>query len=93
MNGSKISYEQVLAMADQLKRSSQEVESILSNVSSLLSRVGDVWSGQTASEAIAKFEQLSRKLPEFSNAIASCQTYLTSVVENYKNVDQTLING
>ena len=89
MNGSAISYEQVLGLADQLKAASNNMESILSEVQSLFNQIGSsaVWSGDAAGEARAKFDQLSAKFPEFAQATASCQAYLASVVQNYRAID------
>ena len=95
MNQSKISYEQILSLSEQLKSASQNVEQILGNVTSLFNRIGDsgVWSGQTAQTARTQFDTLAKKFPEFVDAISKCQTYLASVVENYKNIDTNILNG
>lgn len=94
MNGSTISYEQVLGLADQLKAASNNMESILAEVQSLFNQIGstDAWAGTAASEARAKFDTLSAKFPEFAQATSSCQAYLSSVVQNYKAIDTKVQN-
>ena len=94
MNQSTISYEQVLGLAEQLKSASNNMESILNEVKSLFDQIGnsDAWAGTAASEARAKFDTLSAKFPEFAQATSSCQTYLSSVVENYRNIDTKVQN-
>lgn len=89
MDFSKLSYTQVLGIADQLKSSSAEMETLLSEIKSLLNRVGndDTWSGTAAANTKETFDTLSAKFPEFSTAINDCYKYLMSVVANYKSVD------
>ena len=95
MNYSKISYEQVLSLAEQLKTASVNMESVLTEITTLLNRVGnsDAWNGTSAAAAKMKFDTLAAKLPEFYNATRNCHTHLVSVVENYKNVDASISNG
>ena len=95
MNYSKISYEQLMSLAEQLRGASQNMESILNEVKVLFNRIGgsDVWSGTAASAARASFDQLAAKFPEFYSATSKCHTHLTSVVENYKRVDASISNG
>lgn len=89
MDFSKLTYGQVQSMADQLKSSATQMESLLSEIKTLFDKVGndDVWSGTAASTTKDTFDQLSAKFPEFSESINDCYTYLTSVVENYQSVD------
>lgn len=89
MDFSKLSYEQVQSIAEQLSTSATQMESLLSEIKSLFERVGtdDVWSGTAASTTKENFDILSAKFPEFSTAVNDCYKYLMSVVENYKSVD------
>ena len=95
MNQEKISYEQLLSLADEMKRSANNMEQVLSEVRTLFSRVGtgDVWSGTSAAAAKEQFDRLSAKFPEFYQATNTCYTHLTQVVENYKNVDRIVSNS
>ena len=89
MDFSKLSYTQVSSLAEQLKSSSSEMETLLSEIKALLDKVGndDTWSGTAASNTKETFDTLSAKFPEFSTAINDCYKYLMSVVANYKAVD------
>ncbi len=95
MNYSRISYEQIVSLANQLKNSAQNMQQLLSEVSVLLNKIGstDVWSGTSAMAAKGRFDMLVQKFPEFYDATSKCHTHLISVVENYKNVDASISNG
>lgn len=95
MNQEKINYEQVLSIAEQMKKSATNMEQILNEVKALFNNVGSegVWAGSAATMAKQKFDQLSAKFPEFYNATSSCYTHLASVVENYKSVDTNVSNS
>lgn len=92
MDFSKLSYGQVQAMADQLHGSATEMENTLTEIKTLFERVGndDVWSGIAASTTKERFDELSSKFPEFSQAIDDCYNYLLQVVERYKSVDKVV---
>lgn len=89
MDFSKLSYGQVQDIADQLNNSATSMEDLLDEIKTLFNKIGtdDVWSGTAASSAKEVFDTLSAKFPEFSQAIKDCHTYLLSVIENYKAVD------
>lgn len=89
MDFSKLSYEQVASIAERLKSSSTNMESLLNELKTLFENVGNeqVWSGTAASQTKERFDTLSAKFPEFSMAIDDCYKYLMNVVENYKSVD------
>lgn len=89
MDFSKLSYEQVVSIADQLQSSSTSMETLLNELKTLFENIGNeqVWSGTAASQTKDKFDALSAKFPEFYMAINDCYKYLTNVVENYKSVD------
>lgn len=89
MDFSKLSYEQINAMAEQLKTSATSMEGLLNELKTLFGNVGNeqVWSGTAASQTKERFDELSAKFPEFSTAIDDCYKYLMNVVENYKAVD------
>lgn len=95
MNYSKISYEQILSLAGQLKTNAQNMEQLLNEVKMLLNQIGNsnAWTGTSAMAAKTRFDALSAKFPEFYNATSKCHTHLISVVENYKNVDASVSNG
>ena len=94
MDFAKLSYEQVVSIAEQLKTSATNMENLLTEVKTLFENVGNdgVWSGTAASTTKEQFDALSAKFPQFSQAVNDCHQYLLSVVENYKAVD-TAING
>ncbi len=89
MDFSKLSYENVISMAEQLKSSSSEMETLLNELKTLFENVGNeqVWSGTAASATKERFDELSAKFPEFSSAVDDCYKYLSNVVETYKSVD------
>ncbi len=91
----KINYEQVEALANKMKNTAGSMEQVLSEVTALFNQIGngDVWSGTAASYAKEKFDQLSSKFPNFYNATNECYNHLMSVVENYKSVDNNVVNG
>ena len=94
MDFSRLSYEQINGIADQLSSKAESMRELLEQVTNLFNRIGDdgVWSGTAASTTKAEFDTLSAKFPEFSNAVNDCYKYLVSVVENYKAVDAA-VNG
>lgn len=92
MDFSRLSYGQITSIAEQLNNSSAQMESLLNEIKALFDKVGtdDVWSGTAASATKEKFDTLSAKFPEFSQAVNDCYKYLLSVVENYQNVDNVV---
>ena len=95
MDFSKISYEQVLSVSDQLKNDANKMQQILEAVTNEFNKIGNdgTWSGTAASSTKSEFDSLSRKFPEFYSAITDCSTYLNSMVENFKSVDQAVTGG
>ena len=94
MDFSRLSYSQIQSIAEQLNSSSIQMENLLSEIKTLFGKIGtdDVWNGTAASTTKEKFNELSAKFPEFSQAINDCYKYLMSVLENYKSVD-TMVTG
>ena len=92
MDFSRLSYGQITSIAEQLNSSSAQMESLLNEIKALFDKVGTdyVWSGTAASATKEKFDTLSAKFPEFSQAVNDCYKYLLSVVENYKAVDNAV---
>lgn len=92
MNSSKLSYDQIQTLAEQLHVSASSMESLLNEIKVLFERIGsdDIWSGAAAANAKETFDTLSAKFPEFSQAVDACYRYLISVVESYKNIDATV---
>lgn len=92
MDFSRLSYGQITSIAEQLNSSSAQMESLLNEIKALFDKVGtdDVWSGTAASATKEKFDTLSAKFPEFSQAVNDCYKYLLSVVENYQAVDNAV---
>lgn len=94
MEFSKVSYTQILSLADQLNSSATQMGDIISELDAVFKKVGDdnVWSGTAASQTKEMFDKLSTKMPEFATSIKECHDYLIRVVENYKSVD-SMISG
>lgn len=94
MNYSKISYEQIVMLAEQLQTASQNMETILNEVTTLFNQIGDsgVWSGTAAQLSKSQFDSLKAKFPDFYIATSKCCSHLKSVVENYKNIDASVSN-
>ena len=89
MDFSRLSYCQITTMAEQLNSSANQMESLLNEIKMLFNKIGtdEVWSGTAAAATKEKFDTLSAKFPEFSQAISDCYKYLLTVVESYKSVD------
>ena len=95
MDFSKLSYEQVTAISNELHNSSNEMNSLLDEMKTLFAKIGEdnVWSGTAASSAKETFDALSAKFPEFYEAVSDCSKYLNSVVANYQSVDSAIKNA
>lgn len=95
MDFSKLSYEQIQSIAEQLHSSSTQMEQLLSEIKTLFEKIGNdnVWSGTAASATKERFDNLSTKFPEFSESVDDCYKYLLTVVQNYKAVDSVATNG
>ena len=94
MDGSsKLTYAQAKSIAATLHSAAAQMESILNLVKAQFNKIGTdgVWSGTAASDAKEKFDKLSAKFPEFSQAIEDCHKYLMQVVENYEAVDKAVM--
>lgn len=93
MDFSKLSYGQINSIAEQLSSSASQMEAILEEIKALFNKIGtdEVWSGTAASSAKERFDKLSAKFPEFSQAVEDCHKYLLQVVENYKSVDTSVM--
>lgn len=89
MDFSRLSYGQITTMAEQLNSSANQMESLLNEIKMLFNKIGtdEVWSGTAAAATKEKFDTLSAKFPEFSQAVNDCYKYLLTVVETYKSVD------
>ena len=89
MDFSRLSYGQITTMAEQLNSSANQMESLLNEIKMLFNKIGtdEVWSGTAAAATKEKFDTLSAKFPEFSQAISDCYKYLLTAVESYKSVD------
>lgn len=93
MSAIKLSYGELENIASQLKSSSEAMSEILNNVENEFAKVGDegTWSGTAASETKEVFDQLSKKFPEFVEAVESCYTYLTTkVIPNYRAAEAAI---
>ncbi len=93
MDFSKLSYGQITEIASDLSSNASQMENILNETKTLLNKIGtdEVWSGTAASAAKEKFDTLSAKFPEFSQAVNDCSAYLNQVVANYQAADKSLM--
>ncbi len=96
LGGSKLTYEQIMSLAEQLKSAANQMDALLNNdIQSLFRLIGteEIWAGVSASHTREQFDTLSAKFPQFVQAIDDCHRYLMKVVENYRSVDQSVIGN
>ena len=88
----EISYEQVLAVAQQLKGSSGNLKQILETVNQKMSNIGKdgVWKSESAEQFKVKFRELSGKFELFYSAIENYSKFLNQTVETYKAADKAI---
>jgi len=89
---SGLSYQEIRTISNTLKTKANTMQGLLNNVKTQFNKIGgaDVWSGTAANVAKQDFDQLSRKFPEFYEAVSSCAKYLDSVVSRYEAVDRAV---
>ncbi|MBO6145374.1 MAG: WXG100 family type VII secretion target [Bacilli bacterium] len=94
MNGSTLTYEQINAASSNLNQYATEMQAILDEIVSYLSRIGndDVWSGTAAMASKEKFNTLQAKFGDFYKAVTDEANHLATVVENYKKADTQVSN-
>lgn len=90
MNGSNLTYAQIQATSQNLSAYARKMETILGEITQLVSRIGneDVWAGTAALNSKSKFEALNAKFADFYKAVTDEATHLNTVVENYQKADQ-----
>ena len=93
MNGSTLTYSQIISVSSNLNSYAREMQAILDEITSLASRLGneDVWAGNAAMESKQKFNAVSAKFDDFYKAVTDEAAHLSSVVENYKKADSQII--
>lgn len=89
MQGSNLTYEQVLTISQTLNKYASDMQIILDEIIQLTAKIGneDIWGGTAALNAKSKFANLSGKFGEFYEAIQLESKFLATVVENYKKTD------
>ena len=89
MNGSTLTYSQIMSVSSNLNSYAREMQAILDEITTLSSKIGneDVWAGNAAMESKQKFNTISAKFADFYKAVTDEAAHLTSVVENYKKTD------
>lgn len=89
MDQSKLTYEEILEISNQLASCAQDMEANLDEIKNQFNKIGqeNVWSGTAAAEAKATFDRLSAKFPEFSQSVRDCSSHLSKVVDLYQTVD------
>lgn len=70
MNGSTLTYSQIISVSSNLNSYAREMQAILDEITSLASRLGneDVWAGNAAMESKQKFNAVSAKFADFYKA-------------------------
>ena len=93
MNGSTLTYSQIISVSSNLNSYAREMQAILDEITSLASRLGneDVWAGNAAMESKQKFNAVSAKFADFYKALTDEAAHLSSVVENYKKADSQIM--
>ena len=92
-NEAKLSYKQLELIASQLQSAADQMSDILADIAKEFDKIGDesTWSGTSAETSKGNFDKLSKKFPEFVDAVESCYTYLTTkVMPNYKAVENAI---
>lgn len=94
MNGSSITYSQIMNASSNLNSYAKEMQSILEEITTLTSKIGNdnIWAGNAAMESKNKFNTLSAKFADFYKAVMDESAHLASVVENYKQADAQIMN-
>ena len=92
MDNSNLTYAQITAASQNLNAYAREMQTILGDISQLVSQIGreDVWSGAAALNSKSKFEALNAKFGDFYKAVTDEATHLNTVVENYQKVDKQI---
>ena len=95
MNGSTLTYAEIMSISSNLKSYSATMEQLLSEIKTYLNKVGaeDTWSGTSASEAKRQFDALAAKFPEFYQAVTDTANYLSQVVANYQAADKQVMGS
>ena len=94
----KADYVRMREIASELKQAATTMQDILDNITTEYKKIGnpDVWAGHSANEAKAKFETLSAKFPEFSQAINECNEHVMWVAADYEEQEkaaEAALNG
>ena len=95
MDFSKLTYNQIRDLSEQLKTSSSRMEAILEEQKALFAKVDSegVWTGTAAESTRAHFDEVSAKFPEFYTAVSELAKHLDNVVSSYEAVDNSIIGG
>lgn len=90
-----LTYAEVRSISTKLKTSANTMQQTLESVKKQLNKIGsdNVWSGTAATEEKAEFDKLTKKFPEFHQAVSDASTYLAQVVTNYEQVDRAIKTG
>mgnify|MGYP000048955275 CR=1 FL=1 len=90
-----LTYAEVRSISTKLKTSANTMQQTLESVKKQLNKIGsdNVWSGTAAAEEKAEFDKLTKKFPEFHQAVSDASTYLAQVVTNYEQVDRAIKTG
>ena len=78
-----LSYQEITALAGQLKMLSGSLDDLLNVIKQDYTRIGDsgdIWTGDAANMAKQTFDDLVMKFPEFISSISEYADYLVNVV-------------
>ncbi len=92
---SGLTYEGINQIANDLKSKANDMNTTLNEIKGQMNKIGQdsVWSGTAASKDKEEFDKLSKKFPEFYDAVKNCSDYLLKIVERYQAVDKAIMNG
>ncbi len=92
MNFTGLSYNDISNISSTLLSDANKMETLLGEVETLLSKVGNesTWSGTAAAETKATLDKLIKRFPEFYQSVSDMSKYLAQVVANYQAADKAL---
>ena len=67
-----------------------EITSILSNITTEVSKVPDSFEGRASSEFQEKYNTLTKSYEKFSEAMENYAAFLNKTAETYKEMDETI---
>lgn len=87
-----IEYEVVTSTADTLSKSAEEMRTILTDTTTLMNSLKDIYQSDSATALQENFDSLKTKFDSFSEEIKSYSKFLTDTVAAYKAADEAIAN-